>query len=82
MNYEHFYLVSVNTGRPSSFTGIDSSSKVLAIFSCVMYTATCMAWWYSEGCLRDSAVLLGPKCSYIVLRFGTGQGLLAMEGHR
>ena len=41
-----------------------------------------MAWWYSEGCLRDSAVLLGPKCSYIVLRLGIGQDMLAMEGHR
>jgi len=41
-----------------------------------------MAWWYSEGCLRDSAVLLGPKCSYIVLRLGIEQDMLAMEGHR
>ena len=32
-----------------------------------------MAWWYSEECLRDSAVLLGPKCSYVVMDFGKGR---------
>ena len=41
-----------------------------------------MAWWYSDGCLRDNTVLLGPKCSYVVLRLGTGQDMFGMEGHR
>ena len=34
----------------------------------------------SDGCLRDSAVLLGPKCSYVVLRLGTGQDMLQWRG--